>query len=59
MDTHTRIGRLTLLARDLQDSATALLAHVRDNGIREYDASQEIGIKQTLAGLLRSERRAA
>jgi len=32
----------------LQDSATALLAHVRNNGFREYEASQEIGIKQVL-----------
>src|SRR5580692_11228664 len=48
IDTHARIGHLTLLARDLQDSATVLLAHLRNNGFREYDASQEIGIKQTL-----------
>jgi hypothetical protein len=32
----------------LQDSATALLAHVRNDGFREYDASQEIGVKQAL-----------
>jgi hypothetical protein len=32
----------------LQDSAAALLAHARNNGFREYDASQEIGINQAL-----------